>query len=265
MIGVFRLALSIFVMASHIGPTDSFAVSLKIGAASVWCFYALSGYLMVSLTQGPYRGRRWAFLASRAARIYPTYWAVLILALAGMWLFATPEFYAEWISRPTNLVQNFLLLINLDGVLYGVPVHVAWTLTAMLFWWVAIAFGIFDQKFQTYVLLGVAIVCDRLLSPTYISIQWAFIPFAVGASLYWLELKIPMDNRWESVAGAISYPLFLVHYPVAAFLGFSMGWGRSWLLFFAALLPAITLSLLLWRFVEVPINNFRKTLKTQEA
>lgn len=250
-------------MVVHLGPLDSLVREWHLGQVAVWCFYALSGYLMVLVTQNKYQGQRWRFLANRALRIYPAYWAVLVLSIAGYAAFGVhPQFQSALIwPPPSNLLAQALLLINMQSMPW-VAVPIAWTLTVELAWYIAIAFGIFDNRRQTYILMGVACLVTLLWRPGYFSLAWAAVPFALGAAAYWAGLKLPRDRGWGAIAGSLSYPVYLSHYQLGAFLGIAAGMDRGWSLFWLSLVPTLLLSLLLCRFVEVPANRFRKSLRS---
>lgn len=264
MIGTTRLFLALVVTVYHLGPLDGFAQKLKLGYIAVWCFYLLSGYLMVLVTQEGYQSQRWRFLASRALRIYPVYWAVLLLSLAGYAAIGIhPQFQSALLwPPPSNMLAQWLLLIDVR-VMPWVAVPVAWTLTVELAWYIAIAFGIFDQRRQTYALLGVILASSILFKPEYFSLAWAALPFGTGASLYWARLRLPKDEGLAIAAGALSYPVYLIHYPLGSFLAVAMVVDRGWPLFWASLAPILALSWLLWRFVEVPVEKFRKSLRSK--
>lgn len=257
--GFLRLILSLIVTASHLGPTDSTISKLGLASFSVWLFYLLAGYFAVLQTQR--KNTRWEFLFNKVLRIYPAYWVTLGLTLLWMNIYGTVEFFTDWISDPAkgDRIRDWLLLIKLDGILYGVPVHVAWTLTVMLFWWVAIAFGLFDNRRQAFILLTVSIVTQQIFNPSYMSFQWAAVPFALGAALYWIGVRVERETGLCAIAGTLSYPIYLAHYPVGSIIGYYSGIDRSWELVRVAIVPIILTAFLLL-LVDYPVNYSRKRL-----
>jgi peptidoglycan/LPS O-acetylase OafA/YrhL len=133
--GYFRLALALIIMVAHLGPRENLWPDLLWWRWCVFTFYALSGYLMVLLMEGPYKGHRWRFLLSRAVRVFPTYWVVLALSVLAFWLIGGQSHFQQWMSLPMSgdwLPQVFLI-INIDSMPF-VPVPVAWALSVELFW-----------------------------------------------------------------------------------------------------------------------------------
>jgi peptidoglycan/LPS O-acetylase OafA/YrhL len=261
MIGTLRLNLALIVCLCHLGPMEYEVAFCRPAIAAVWMFYLLSGYLMVLLTQERYQGQRWLFLAHRALRIYPIYWIVLAFSIWGYAHFGIhPDFQGQLIwPPPANILAQWLLVIDIYSMPW-VAVPVAWTLTVELAWYFAIAFGIFDNRRQTYVLLAVIAIAGYLHSPQYFSIRWAAVPFAIGGALYWIGLKLPRDKGWAVVAGALSYPVFLIHYTLGSFLAIALGLDRGWPLFGITMVATFVLSWGLIVTVERPVNRMRGRL-----
>lgn len=257
--GYLRLLLALAVMVAHIGPRPF--PDLRWWHLAVWVFFAISGYLMTLLMQGPYKGRPWVFLLNRCLRIYPAYWVVLLATLAGFAVWGEPTDLQAMMGWPQSWEQlwlNALLLLNVDAVPY-MPVATAWTLGVEMLFYLLIAFGLFGTAQQAYCLALVSLAGCLVFPPWYNDLRWAMFPFSVGASAYWLGLKLPRDALWAGWAGALSYPVYLVHYPVGGFLSLATGLGMGWALFGAALPPTLALSWALVVFVERPVSRFRKS------
>lgn len=236
------------------------------GRVAVIGFYLLSGYLMTLLCCGPYRGRFQAFWANRLIRVFPTYWIIYLASVLWLWRFpATP-----W---GTEVMGNY----GWWQILGIVPVHFpqvnpsAWALSVELFWWLAISLGIATTAWRTGLWLMASTVFVVVfgawpLSDWYTTIWFGSFWFALGAFGSHAGLKLPRDEGWTSLAGAMSYPLFLCHMLVGAIVGHYLGIGRGWPLFFTALLPTLAVSLALVLWVERPIERYRKQIrKPQET
>jgi len=242
-------------MATH--ATDRYYL---VGAIGVTGFYVLSGYLMTLLCDGPYKGRLGAFWVSRLLRVYPSFLVTLILMVGLLWAWgALPRIY--W-----PLWSEWLLIVR-SG--YPAAIPQAWAITVELFWWVAISLGISATKKRTLAWAmggGISVALGAWpTGPIWFSVWGGCLPFAIGAMGYHYGVRLPRDGRRGAIAGALSYPIFLTHYGLGAVASVVAGISTGWQLFFAALPPTLALSWLLWRFVEVPINRFRKSLKTQES
>ncbi len=87
--GLFRLLLASTVMLLHFVDfyPQHFPYFL-LGWASVPAFYIISGFLITLVLRERYHDRLWLFYSNRALRLYPLYWAALVLFLLVNWLVA---------------------------------------------------------------------------------------------------------------------------------------------------------------------------------
>ena len=85
------------VVVQHIG-------GLLIGTVAVEAFFAISGFLVTMIATTTYQGRPFAYLANRALRIFPVYWACLAIGAAVLWL--VPDVHLSAALRwPETTVQ----------------------------------------------------------------------------------------------------------------------------------------------------------------
>jgi peptidoglycan/LPS O-acetylase OafA/YrhL len=96
-ISVLRFVLALMVVVQHIG-------GLLIGTVAVEAFFAISGFLVTMIATTTYEGRPFAYLANRALRIFPVYWACLAVGAAVLWL--VPDVHLSVALRwPESTVQ----------------------------------------------------------------------------------------------------------------------------------------------------------------
>ena len=249
--GYFRLLLSLVIMQAHTSvPGNHYALA----NLAVLLLYAISGYGCTAAMQGRYRGRPLLFLANRYLRLWPTYAIVFGLSC---WLMLWVPVPLASIPRGWAWVAN-LLMLRADAV------PVAWVLPYMLLGYVAIAVGgsATARRAGVWLLVSFAWAQHQAFlldwGGYYSSLAAGSLAYSVGAAIYWLGLVVPRDQGLGHLAGAIAFPVFLVHFPVQAVLPLFAGWP----LFFATLPPTMALSWALWRFVEVPTARYRKALRS---
>ncbi len=107
--GLLRLLLALAVVADHAGPAFGWtALRMTGGPLAVQMFYVVSGFYMALVLNEKYLGSGawWAFAKSRAVRLFPMYWAGLLLTLLvgfalllGGWSF---EPLARWFGPDTT-------------------------------------------------------------------------------------------------------------------------------------------------------------------
>jgi peptidoglycan/LPS O-acetylase OafA/YrhL len=134
------------------------------GGAGVDFFFVLSGFLIAHVHAGdlgqPQQLR--AYLWKRLSRIYPTYWAVLLLVLPVFLL--APRLATGRQGEPLVILGSFLLLPLPDA---GPVLVVAWTLSHELLFYLLFATLIASRRwgaavFTAWLMLLAAGVCGRL-------------------------------------------------------------------------------------------------------
>lgn len=76
--GTLRLLLALSIVAFHAGPILG---SKWMGAEAVPAFFIISGFYMALILDGKY-GDAWSFYKSRLLRLFPLYWAFLLIVVA---------------------------------------------------------------------------------------------------------------------------------------------------------------------------------------
>lgn len=88
--GLFRLLLASTIMLGHfVSFYPQHLPYLMFGWASVPAFYIVSGFLITLVLRERYHDRLWLFYSNRALRLFPLYWASLLLFVLVNWLVAT--------------------------------------------------------------------------------------------------------------------------------------------------------------------------------
>jgi peptidoglycan/LPS O-acetylase OafA/YrhL len=328
--GTYRFLLAQLVVLGHLWPERRGVSHIY----AVFGFYLLSGYLM-SLVLDRVYGRSAAgtlrFLANRALRIYPPYWAALALGLAV--LYALPETAARtsrYLALPADgreWLQN-LWIFGLQGGQRPRVVPPAWSLDVELCFYVAMALVLARARWTIALWLAASLAYTGYLVASgapflerYAPPAAASLPFALGAALQRLAPGLPatptalalaapalfavhsvlptallpqparagfylslalaalavaslrgVDPRrapswlWRAdrALGDLSYPVFLLHWTVAAGLvaaGLGGAWPRGPGLWWKAALATAALAWLLHRAVERPIEALRDRLR----
>lgn len=258
--GFLRLALAFLIMLAHLGPSMA---SGYFPHVAVLAFYVLAGYTATASIQGPYKCRAGAFMASRIARLWPSYLAIFVPSL--LWLRWAGSWGSVGLPAIWRILPESLMLVQ-AGI--PSPVPTGWVLPWFLLGYGAIALGAMATPQRA----GIALLGSLLLSQWssfnasfaayYYSPMFAALGFAVGGSAWHLGIVLPRDVRRAAMAGALSYPLFLCHYLIGAVVATALNLAPGWPLFFATLPPTLALSWLLVVAVERPIAHYRKTFQT---
>jgi peptidoglycan/LPS O-acetylase OafA/YrhL len=133
--GVLRLLFALSVLLVH--DMEGW-FKLIDGAAAVQCFFAISGFYMALVLNERYAAPA-TFYFNRALRLFPTYWAVVLLTLAAAMLAGRPTFIdvaqhsgLTWDARALVFVSSFFL-IGSDAMLFVRPTEAGLVFTAS-FW-----------------------------------------------------------------------------------------------------------------------------------
>jgi peptidoglycan/LPS O-acetylase OafA/YrhL len=142
--GVLRLLLALSVLLVH---DMEGLFKLIDGSAAVQCFFVISGFYMALVLNERYAAPA-TFYFNRALRLFPTYWAVLLLTLVAAMLAGRPTFIdvaqssdLTWDARALVFVSSSFL-IGSDAMLFVRPTPDGLAFTAnfwaeppQLFWY----------------------------------------------------------------------------------------------------------------------------------
>lgn len=219
MLGTLRFVLALLVVANHLWlPTAN-----KVGAHAVLGFYVISGYLMTRIVSEVYvgPGGRLRYFANRFLRIFPAYWFVAVLTLAG--LAALPGHFGNihGAIRIPQTAYEWLQNVSLFDLIYA-PLRVippAWSLSVELVFYILIGTGISrgargalvwwiaSAAYTAYLVASGATFGDRYTPPAAASLF-----FSTGAVVYhclksWPAVPVRMVAWWLMVALFCLWPL----------------------------------------------------------
>jgi len=254
--GYFRFAFSILIMIAHLA--DKWGILANL---SVLGFYVLAGYLAAASTG---KDRPIQYLCSRFIRLWPSYFAVMLATLITLQF---TSLHAAGMPDRIGLFLQYLMVV--PSWPHAAVVPQAWLLK-----WFLLGYGVsvfLKTSKAAFYFLMLTLAWSHLTAFTvenwwyhYISPSLAMLCFAIGSMGHWAGVTIPRDKPLAGALGALSYPVFLSHHWIGATISAVLGIPLGWPLFWASLGPTLAVSVLLWRFVEVPVDRFRKTFRNHK-
>jgi peptidoglycan/LPS O-acetylase OafA/YrhL len=181
---------------------------------AVFSFYLLSGYLMTLVLNETYgfstSGVR-RFLANRALRIYPPYFAALVLAALA---YLIRYLVRGWPAPPLAHVHAVdfvgqVLLLHLPGVSAARWIPPSWSLDVEVAYYVALVF-LARRRGVAFAWLGLSLAYlakqlwdgDNFIL-RYFTFAAASLPFSLGSVLYHVRGRVPRSSwLWSGVAFA---------------------------------------------------------------
>lgn len=258
MFGILRTLLACMVLFGHL--TDQW----QIGTYAVFAFYVISGYLMTVIMHESYgysmQGRK-HFATNRFLRLYPSYWAVLIISVAVLFfvgaefagryndLIVLPASFREWAS-----VFSMLYIAEFPNKVAPNLAPTTWAITVELFFYLLICLGLSKTKLRTMIWLlasfAYVVYCQVTQAPwpyKYFPIPAASLPFAIGAFIYFRKREgyLSISESWVTapltltvllVGNAIAtliYPYyfqtgFYVSFFISILLCYELAMQRKW-------------------------------------
>lgn len=119
--GILRTILALAVVVYH--SYKIFGLRLCGGQVAVQSFYMISGFYMALVLNEKYTGKGFykSFITSRFYRIFPVYWAVLLLALLvsliGWYSFGKPFYLSRYLGGKDCLQWTTILWFGLENIL----------------------------------------------------------------------------------------------------------------------------------------------------
>jgi peptidoglycan/LPS O-acetylase OafA/YrhL len=170
-LGILRFVLALMVLVQHFDSDIASDAIKRIifpyapGNIAVLCFFILSGFIICEAYHYNYHDRPFAYLKNRFVRIFPGYWAALLISILIHWMLLqhyshlrSPDHH-EISSRHFmlhNLIRNFLFIIppvrlNFSAINYSF-IPYAWALqTEMMFYLTLFIIGVSYQYLKRYI------------------------------------------------------------------------------------------------------------------
>lgn len=220
MFGLYRTLLACVVVYHHLAKIP------VAGQYAVHGFFVLSGYLMTSVMHRNYGygvGGRLSFAANRALRLYPSYFATLLLSVGTIALIgeAATQTFRSSFYLPANATQWLMNATMVYWDIYPQTVMprlspATWALTLELFYYLLIALGVSRNKGVTvaWFLLGLAFHAYGVLTGQgedfrYFHLLSGSLPFSVGALIYHYRDRLPKVAMRADLASAVAVVLML--------------------------------------------------------
>lgn len=284
-IGFLRWFMAFLVIFSHAGPLAGFYGSKNLGTQwsdeqslggiAVGGFFFLSGFLITRSRMG--RSTIFRFLWRRTLRIFPAFWASLLLVafvLAPIAWWHVTGTIRGYISSPvesplTYFANNMWMSLNqqnIDGLGKGLPLEQccgydwngsAWTLRYEFKGYIIVGvmglFGLLGYRIVASLAFLLMLVLNTLtflsvnaniailepLTSDFYSIM-VLTPFFAGMMFALWGSKIPIDDRLAMAAGAIAIFTYF----------FASGWNVYGQFAF--------LYVLMWAAIRLPLQNWER-------
>jgi len=224
MFGVYRTLLALMVVIDHLSNLP------VAGYYAVSGFFILSGYLMTYIMHHSYgytQTGRLNFTLNRFLRLYPAYWAILLLSVFMVLYFgeSNSTAYRKAIFLPSNFMESFqnIFFLYFDWMPGSESPRLSpptWALTVELLYYLLIALGISKSKTATniWVMAGLCYFGGtHILSYgfpfRYSNILAGSLPFSIGALVYHHRkiLTEKIGNHPKSLNFTTLFVLFLLN------------------------------------------------------
>lgn len=113
-LAILRFYLAVSVMIFHLYRD----IAPQAGTLAVFCFFMISGFLIVNLIEETYKDRYKEFIINRFLRIYPTYLFAMILGFIVVSLYPIEAKHINpvmMIPRNLNIFLDNLFIFDLYG------------------------------------------------------------------------------------------------------------------------------------------------------
>ena len=238
--GLAALSVFLFHIRGVLEASIPFMAQLaQYGRLGVPLFFVISGYVITSSAEGVIRrsSNSNSFLKRRFLRIYPPFWASIIIVImipyimaavsylkAGQYISPTPNYQLLTISDWIQVASLIKVFMSNNGDLEGqfMAVNsVYWTLAIEFQFYLCVYAALIFRRYFRSILLSISIISLMLIIfPLHIN-SGLFINFwpmfAIGILLYYLNLNtitieriIPSHNKLVSVLVVFASILCLV-------------------------------------------------------
>lgn len=200
--GIAAIGVMLFhytVRAPEVLPSAAtIGLHVPFGEYGVQLFFAISGFVIFMTLEGTRSTADFAF--ARFSRLFPAYWAAILLTTAAMYLLGAPSLLQSGsvIAANFTMLQDFAYLPSVDGVYWSLTVELAFYLCMWALWRIG-ALG----RIETILCAWIALRFVWLWTP---ELPWLgakilllrYIPFfAVGIAAYRVRAGV---RRWRDQA-----------------------------------------------------------------
>ncbi|MCB1959396.1 MAG: acyltransferase [Rhodocyclaceae bacterium] len=224
MFGWFRFIAALMVVLTHICGIDF------VAGIAVWGFFMLSGFLMTAVLNGRYgldaNGLR-LFAVSRAWRLFPSYWASILLSYVAIRFggsLLAPELFNPAMSMPGTVREVFagLFIVGHTTLGLGRVEHAlspsAWAVDVEILMYVCSCLVLTRSAtiagrslgLLTFVFVGLWFVARKFVAAgdlnmasqlLYSFLPAALLPYTIGTVLWFRRKDLP---AWTSGVGAMA-------------------------------------------------------------
>lgn len=175
------------VLYFHLGPVADLSTPIVLGQYGVSLFFIISGFVITMTTS---KGGIKEFIASRAARLYPTYWCAIIVTSIFSLVLEENAVPFRTIIINIPMIQSVLKTADVDGTYWTLAIEMQfYAVMAILLW-----LGIIKRVGTVcFVLLSVQLFC-RVFDlgpalPWYYPLSNDFYLFVIGICIYQITFE----------------------------------------------------------------------------
>ncbi|MCF5233790.1 MULTISPECIES: acyltransferase family protein [unclassified Pseudomonas] len=195
MLGILRFCLASLVIIAHLGDGIHFVEHWGIFA--VFGFYLISGYLITIILNTTYSFNFSSFATNRFLRLFPIYYAVVIITLIAMAITPNPsQYHNAWTfaGRPIDVIGNILIFPFefYDSSFRMVPP--SWSVAVELVNYFML--WLFVARSKNLAIATLLLSAAYHISTFALDMDWtrryfpfyaALLPFSLGACIYFLK------------------------------------------------------------------------------
>ena len=273
MLGLYRFILALNVALFHLFDAAA------IGPYAVFSFFILSGFLMTLIMHQSYgysKSGLKKYLINRGLRLFPVYWALLIVTISIVILvgkenaatfhsaMTIPNTISEWLS---NIFLMFIGEYPIDVTPRLAPA--TWALSIELFFYLLIGLGISKTRKLSLLWLSISVLYAIYFNFTehlglgYGSLLSASLPFAMGACTYHYKEAI-YEMITSSKLQIILVTCFVANLLIATnghlIVQTSEAWKLGFICRLANLILSLFMTVLLFKHDKALNNTFTRLL-----
>lgn len=185
--------------------TADLSISAPSGFLGVNLFFGISGFVIFMTIDKISRPSE--FVVSRFARLYPAYWAAVLITWALVTLMGLPGYSVTLWQAIANLAMfhTYFGVPDVDGVYWSLQVELLFYIWMLVLWTIG-ALRRAELSIATWVAIALgASIADRLFG---IHVPWAIEEFLLLEWIPWFALGMicyasARNSRWTALQGCI--------------------------------------------------------------